>query len=123
MDTVKREDFDGLKSAILRDVQLRKEIKNMFKVLLFMVVASMIVLMSVAVIVMRYPTQKELILLNHLETEKRYLDKNREELLLIKKLALERDSIQLVEYKILTDAFRIMVNDEYINNARKNRLK
>ncbi len=120
MDTIKKESIDEFKEAILRDVELQKSIKKMFKTLLTLLVTAMIVLAVSTSIFLKQPSPKEKILLKYLEVEKKYLDKSREELLLIKKLALEQDSIRYAEYKLMTDAFKIIVDEEYINRARKN---
>ncbi len=120
---VKPEQLKEFKEEILRDIKLQKEIKKMFRVMLAILIVSMLVITILSgfgfSLYLKQPTKKEKMLLEHIASEKEFILKSRQELVILKKLTLERDSIQLVEYKILTDAFRIMVNYEYIKIARK----
>jgi hypothetical protein len=127
MDTVKKEHIDDFKDTILRDIKLQTAIKKMFRAMLIILIASSTVITILSGLAfslyLKQPTKKERLLIDHLNSEKEYIQKSRQEVIVLKKLTLERDSIQLEEFRIMNDAFRTMVNDEYIENARKNKLK
>jgi hypothetical protein len=123
METVKKEHLDDFKGTILRDIKLQTAIKKMFRAMLILLVATMIIIGISLAFYLKQPTEKEKVLLRYLESERKYLQQSRHELIVMKQLMFKRDSIQLEEFKIMQHAFREMVNDEYIENSRKNRLK